>query len=77
MAQSVPSTGFSQYQGPFDEWDALIRQAPILDTGPIQGETVEQLQHRTNEIRVKASDNEMNVSGSSRCHFPEFTTRNR
>ncbi|BCS26828.1 alpha/beta hydrolase [Aspergillus puulaauensis] len=63
MAQSVPSAGFSQYQGPFDEWDALIRQAPILDTGPIQGETVEQLQRRTNEIRVKASDNEMNVSG--------------
>lgn len=55
---------FSQYQTLFTEWEELTKETVISNRGPISGETIEQLRGRSNAGRVKASEEELNSSGT-------------
>ncbi|KAL2834385.1 Alpha/Beta hydrolase protein [Aspergillus cavernicola] len=70
----MSDTDFSQYQSPFTEWEDLIQGGTIPDTGPMPGETIEQLRGRTNAGRVKASETELDSSGlRDRVSWTDYT----
>jgi len=56
-------SNFSQYGGVNIEWEELTKTTTIPESGPAQGQSIEEYQAVTNEGRETASNHYLQISG--------------